>query len=65
MNRPAITQITNEADVQTLQSAHLLPDRKQVQQSLCGVLTGAVTRINDRFGGELRSQFCCTLARMS
>jgi hypothetical protein len=57
MNSPAMLQITNHCDGQPIYSANLFSDCENVQQCLSGMLTSAISCIDQR----LAAVVCCSL----
>lgn len=54
MNRPAMFQITDHRDGEPVHSADLLSDCEDIQQRLRGVLSNAITRIDQRLAAVVR-----------
>jgi len=65
MNSPAMLQITNHCDGQPIYSANLFSDCENVQQCLSGMLTSAISCIDQRLPAivccPLQHNRCCTV----
>jgi len=65
MNSPAMLQITNHCDGQPIYSANLFSDCENIQQCLSGMLTNAISCIDQRLAAivccPLQHKRCCTV----
>jgi hypothetical protein len=65
MDGSSIFQIARKDDVQIVDFSLALPNGKEIDQRLCGVLVGPIARIDDRLLDRIGSLACGLLLRMA